>query len=89
VRTVARRCRRFHPKAVSMADVEGQEDATTVDMRASSSIMEASCVVPIEAVGSSYGCRGEDEDYILQVVYLFRRLACSSVFSHGYIVHIL
>ena len=47
-----------------MADVGGQEDVATVDLTASSSVMEASCVVPTDAVGGNHGCPGEDEDHI-------------------------
>jgi hypothetical protein len=55
---VTRRCRRYHPEAASMAaDVGGQEDVATVDLTASSSVTEASCVVPIDAGGASYGFR--------------------------------
>jgi len=55
-----------------MADVGGQEDIATVDLMASSSLMEALCVVPIDAVVGSHGCHGEDENHITQVGYLFR-----------------
>ena len=44
----------------------------TVDLTASSSLLEASGVVAIDAVGGSHGSREEDEDHITQVGYLFR-----------------
>jgi hypothetical protein len=57
VRAVTRRSRRYRPEAASMAaDVGGQEDVATVDLTASS-VIEASCVVPIDAGGASHGFR--------------------------------
>jgi len=47
-----------------MAEVGEQEDLCYVDLTASSSLMEALCMVPIDVVG--HGCRGEDKDHIAQ-----------------------
>ena len=52
-----------------MAGVGEQKGITTVDLMATSSTMEASCALPIDGVG---GTRGDDEDQLTQVVYLFR-----------------
>jgi hypothetical protein len=57
--------------ADSMAGVGGQEDITTVDLMASSSLMEDSRALEIHAVG---GGRREDEQQITQVTSLFRSL---------------
>ena len=52
-----------------MAGVGEQKGITTVDLMATSSVMEASCALPIDGVG---GTRGDDEDQLAQVVYSFR-----------------
>jgi len=70
VQVVARRCSSTSMnQSTSMAGVGDQEDITTVDLMATSSVMEASCALPIDGVG---GTRGDDEDQLTQVVYSFR-----------------
>ena len=56
-------------QSTSMAGVGDQEDIRTIDLMATSSVMEASCALPIDGVG---GTRGDDEDQLTQVVYSFR-----------------
>jgi len=56
-------------QSTSMAGVGDQEDITTVDLMATSSLIEALCALPIDGVG---GTRGDDEDQLTQVVYSFR-----------------
>jgi hypothetical protein len=74
-------------QSISMAGVGDQEDITTVDLMATSSVMEASCALPIDGVG---GTRGDDEDQLTQVVYSFRwyRFSSMLLFGHEYSAHI-
>ena len=61
----------------SMENVGGQEDGiTTADLMASSSLMEDSRALEIDAVGN-----GRREDEQTQVGYLFRCCAFSFLFS--------